>query len=325
MAVFLFYGQEDYLIDKEIKKLKSELLDSSFMSMAYKMYDNPPFQTLLECVQSAPLMFGNTLALIYYDKYLIGNKLSLDDKQIEALDYAFTNMSPSVNIIFVCRIPRDEYKKPDSRKKLYKVLSKHSQVREFAQYKSYDKTLFPPIIVNLVKEKGLTISSKTVGFLIAQLGSNLTLIDSELEKLKTAIHPKTTIDEASIEKFCTSTDDIFALADCILKQDKNEIIRQYKLLTEKKHPLQIFAILQTNIRELLSIKLCSSQKMTSSAIATKLKMNEKRVYALQQKLSNVSLERLIEIKEKLTEAEFKIKATNQSEISETVLEMVLLS
>ena len=98
-------------------------------------------------------MFGNTLALIYYDKYLIGNKLSLDDKQIEALDYAFSNMSPSVNIIFVCRIPRDEYKKPDSRKKLYKVLSKHSQVQEFAQYKGYDKK-FPPIIVTLAKEKG---------------------------------------------------------------------------------------------------------------------------------------------------------------------------
>ncbi|MBQ8887570.1 MAG: DNA polymerase III subunit delta [Candidatus Gastranaerophilales bacterium] len=323
MAVFLFYGQEDFLMDKEIKKLKGELLDSSFISMAYKMYDNPPFQTLLECVQSAPLMFGNTLTLIYYDKYLMGNKASLDDKQIEALDYAFTNMSPSVNIIFVCRISRDEYKKPDSRKKLYKVLSKHSQVREFAQYKGYDKT-FPPVIVNLAKEKGLTISSKTVEFLIAQLGSNLTLIDSELEKLKTAIHPKTTIDEASIEKYCTSTDDIFALADCILKQDKNEIIRQYKLLTEKKHPLQIFAILQTNIRELFSIKLYSEQ-MGTSAIASKLKMNEFRVGIILKKLSNVSLQRLIEIKERLTEAEFKVKSSSQSEISETVLEMVLLS
>ena len=323
MAVFLFYGQEDYLIDKEIKKLKSELLDSSFMSMAYKMYDNPPFQTLLECVQSAPLMFGNTLALIYYDKYLIGNKFSLDDKQIDALDYAFSNMSPSVNIIFVCRISREEYKKPDSRKKLYKVISKYAQVQEFAQYKSYDKK-FPPIIVNLAKEKGLTISSKTVDFLIAQLGSSLSLIDSELEKLKTAIHPKTTIDEASIEKFCTSTDDIFSLADSILKQDKNEIIKQYNLLLEKKHPLLIFSTLQTNFRELFLVKLYSEQ-MSASAVATKLKMNEFRVGIIQKKLLNVSLERLIEIKERLTEAEFKVKATSQSVICETVLEMVLLS
>ena len=76
MAVFLFYGQEEYLMDKEIKKLKNELLDTSFLSMAYKVVDNPSFNTLLECVQSAPLMFGNTLSLIHLDKYLIAFEAS---------------------------------------------------------------------------------------------------------------------------------------------------------------------------------------------------------------------------------------------------------
>jgi len=60
-------------MEKEIKKLKNELLDASFMSMAYKVFDNPDFHTILECVQSAPLMFGKTLTLISIDKYLIGN------------------------------------------------------------------------------------------------------------------------------------------------------------------------------------------------------------------------------------------------------------
>ena len=150
MAVFLFHGQEEYLINKEIKKLKSELLDSSFISMAYKVFDNPPFTTLLECIQSAPLMFGNTLSLISVEKYLVGNKLSLDDKQIESLDYALANISPSVNIIFVCKIPRDDYKKPDSRKKLYKTLSKYSQVREFVQYKTYQKELNSQIMMRVL-------------------------------------------------------------------------------------------------------------------------------------------------------------------------------
>ena len=34
------------------------------------------------------------------------------------------------------------------------------------------------------KEKDLTISSKTIEILVEQLGTNLTLIDSEIEKLK---------------------------------------------------------------------------------------------------------------------------------------------
>jgi DNA polymerase III delta subunit len=118
---------------------------------------------------------------------------------------------------------------------------------------------------------------------------------------------------------------IFALADFILKQDKNEIIRQYNLLLEKKHPLQILATLQSNFRELLAMKMFCSQKMSSSAIATKLKMNEFRVGIILKKLSNVSLERLVEIKERLTDAEYKAKTPPQAEIAETVLEMVLLS
>ena len=176
MAVFLFYGQEEYLMNKEIKKLKDELLDASFMSMAYKVFDNPDFHTILECVQSAPLMFGKTLSLISVDKYLIGNKMSLDDKQIESLDYALSTINDSVNIIFVCKVPRDENKKPDSRKKFYKTLSKYSQVREFAQYRNYDKQL-PSEIVKMAKEKELTISSDCVSVLIEQIGVNLTLID----------------------------------------------------------------------------------------------------------------------------------------------------
>ena len=41
MAVYFFWGQEEYLMEKEIKKLKNELLDASFISMAYKVFDNP--------------------------------------------------------------------------------------------------------------------------------------------------------------------------------------------------------------------------------------------------------------------------------------------
>ena len=322
MAVFLFHGQEEYLINKEIKKLKSELLDSSFISMAYKVFDNPPFATLLECIQSAPLMFGNTLSLISVEKYLVGNKLSLDDKQIESLDYALANISPSVNIIFVCKIPRDEQKKPDSRKKIFKTLSKYSQVREFAQYRNYDKQL-PTEIQKMAKEKDLTISSDSISTLVEQLGVNLTLLDSELEKLKVAIHPKKAVDSASIKKYCTSVDDVFILADLIIEGNKNEVLKQYNLLTEKKHPLEIFAFLQTNFQKFLVIKNYE-KKMSAADIGSKLRLHEFIVKKTQEKLRKTSLEKLIKIRENLIEVEYKIK-TGQTVSPETALEMVLLS
>ena len=321
MAVYLFYGQEEYLMEKEIKKLKNELLDASFMSMAYKVFDNPPFNTLIECVQSAPLMFGNTLSVISLDKYLVGNKLSLDDKQIESFEYSLSTLSDSVNIIFVCKIARDENKKPDSRKKLYKVISKYAQVREFAQYRNYDKQL-PSEIQKMAKEKELTMSSDSVAFLVEQIGVNLTLIDSELEKLKIAIHPNKNVDTNSIKKYCTSSDDVFVLADLILQGNKNEILKQYSLLTEKKHPLEIFAFLQGNFQRFIFIKNYE-KRMSTKDIASKLKMHEFVLQKTQEKLRRVSLSQLVQIRENLIEAEYKLK-TGQIASSEIVLELALL-
>lgn len=322
MAVFLFYGQEDYLLEKEIKRLKSELLDDSFMSMAYKVVDNPPFNTLLDCVQSAPLMFGSTLSVIYLDKYLVGAKLSLDDKQIESINYSLSTLSDSVNIIFVCKIPRDENKKPDSRKKLYKTIAKYAQVREFPQFKTYQKELNAQI-AKMAKEKELTISSDNIALMIEQLGANLTLIDSELEKLKIAVHPQKTISEEAIKKYCVSSEDVFILADLIIQGNKNEILKQYSLLTEKRHPLEIFSVLQSNFQRFLFIKNYE-KKMSTKEIALKLKLHEFIVMKTQEKLRKTSLDKLIKIRENLINAEYKMK-TGQSASSETVLELALLS
>ena len=321
MAVFLFYGQEEYLMEKEIKKLKNELLDASFMSMSYKVFDNPDFNTLMDCVQSSPLMFGNTLTIINIEKYLIGNKMSLDDKQIDSVNYALSNLSDNVNIIFVCKISRDESKKPDSRKKLYKTLSKYSQVREFAQYRSYDKQLQSEIL-KMAKEKDLTISSDNVSFLIEQLGVNLTLIDSELEKLKIAIYPNKSINQDAIKKYCTSSEDVFILADLIIQGNKNEILKQYDLLTEKRHPLEIFSVLQSNFQRFVFVKNYE-KKMSTKDIASKLKLHEFVVMKMQEKLRKISLDKLLKIRENLINAEYKLK-TGQSASSEILLELTLL-
>lgn len=322
MTIFLFYGQEEYLMEKEIKKLKNELLDASFMSMSYKVFDNPPFNTLIECVQSSPLMFGNTLSLINMDKYLIGNKLSLDDKQIESLDYSLSTLSNNVNIIFICKIPRDENKKPDSRKKLYKTLAKYAQVREFAQFKTYQKELNAQI-AKMAKELELTVSSDNIALMIEQVGSNLTLIESELEKLKIAIHPNKTINADSIKKYCTSSEDVFILSDLIIQGNKNEILKQYNLLTEKRHPLEIFSVLQSNFQRYIFIKNYE-KKMSTKDISLKLKLHEYIIMKTQEKLKKTSLDKLIQIRENLINAEYKLK-TGQNTSSETVLELALLS
>ena len=175
----------------------------------------------------------------------------------------------------------------------------------------------------MAKEKELTISSDNIALMIEQLGANLTLIDSELEKLKIAVHPQKTVNEEAIKKYCVSSEDVFILADLIIQGNKNEILKQYSLLTEKRHPLEIFSVLQSNFQRFLFIKNYE-KKMSTKEIALKLKLHEFIVMKTQEKLRKTSLDKLIKIRENLINAEYKMK-TGQSASSETVLELALLS
>ena len=267
-------------------------------------------------------MFGNTLSVVYIDKYLIGNKLSFDDKQLEIIETSLAALNNSVNIIFVCKISRDENKKPDSRKKFYKILAKYAQVREFAQYKTYQKELNNQIL-KMAREKDIIMSTETVNVMIEQIGSNLTLIDSELEKLKIAVYPEKKVTKESIKKYCTSSEDVFILADLIVRENKNEVLNQYNLLMEKRHPLEICSVLQSNLQRFIYIK-SSEKKMSIKDIAGRLKLHEYIVMKTQEKLKRVTLDRLIDIRENLVQAEYKMKI-GQAISSEVLLELALLS
>ena len=174
----------------------------------------------------------------------------------------------------------------------------------------------------MAKEKDLTIASDGVSFLIEQLGTNLTLIDSELEKLKVALFPEKTVNKQAIKKYCTSSEDVFILADLIIDGNKNEILKQYNLLTEKRHPLEIFSVLQSNFQRFIFIKNYE-KRMSAKDMSLKLKLHEFIVIKTQEKLKRISFERLIQIRENLINAEYKLK-TGQTVASDIVLELALL-
>ena len=175
----------------------------------------------------------------------------------------------------------------------------------------------------MAQEKSLTISSDNIVLLIEQLGSNLTLIDSELEKLKIAIHPEKTVKADVIKQYCVSSEDVFILADLIISGNKNEILKQYHLLTEKRHPLEIFSVLQTSFQRFIYIKNYANKK-SDKDISSDLKLHEFIIMKTREKLKNTSLEKLVKIRENLIDAEYKIK-TGKTVSSEILLELVLLS
>ena len=132
MAVYFFYGEEDFNIEKEIEKLKGTL-DKNFLEMSFKVYDNPKFPDLISILRTQPMMFGKMLVVIkcldYFSK-------TFEDKEIKEITKALEDNNENLDIVFTAQLPRDEGKKLDSRKKFFKLLSKYN-AREFATIPTY--------------------------------------------------------------------------------------------------------------------------------------------------------------------------------------------
>ena len=183
--IYFFYGDEEFNISNEIKKLKSNL-DKDFIEMSFKQFNNPKFPDLIAAVRTQPMMFGKMLIVINCLTYLSGkssDENGFDDKQIKQLTEALDNVSENLDVIFVAQLPPDSQKKIDKRKKIFKLLSKYNS-KEFVQIPSYKTAELESWIKQQAKSKDLKLSDDVAAEILLQVGSNLRLLDSELEKLK---------------------------------------------------------------------------------------------------------------------------------------------
>ena len=170
--LYFYYGQEDYNIELELQKLKNKVVDKTFLSTNYRVYENPNPQEFIDILRTPSLMFGNVLAVINCEKYFFDTKgkISFDDKELKQIEEAIEIMPDSLNVVLVCKIERESTKKIDTRRKIYKIISKSADVQEFPEFKPYQKEL-ATWIQKQVKKKDLIMSSEVVQFLIERKDS----------------------------------------------------------------------------------------------------------------------------------------------------------
>lgn len=316
MAIYFYYGDEEFNIEQEVNKLKKGL-DKNFLEMSLKTYDNPKFVDLISILRTQPMMFGKMLVIIKANDYF--NK-AFEDKEIKQIEEALEDNNENLDIVFVAELPRNEGKKLDSRKKFFKLLSKYN-AKEFPSIPTYKTAELESWIRKQAKSKDLEITSDAASRMIIQIGNNLREIDGELDKLKLFIYPQKQITKDTVKELCISNEDLFAFSDYLMKGEKDLALLEYRKLLEKKFCLEIVAALQTMIRKWILLKAKSSE--CSPFELSKLTGQHEYVVKLNlQKLKNTSLKDLVKLKQNLTEAEYKIKS-GQSLVPEKEVEDVL--
>ena len=311
MAVYFLYGDEDFNIDLELDKMRSAL-NPDFLSMSYQVLDNPPYDALINAIRTQPMMFGDMLTIINCENYFSGNKKQFEEEELSEIEKALDNCPDTLKIVFAVRLPRDENKKLDSRKKLFKILNKYNS-KEFPTYKTYKTAELSSWIKNRAKMKELSLNDDAIQLLIEQIGNNLRQFDSELDKLKLIAYPQKTVTKDMVKDISISNQDLFNFTELIMTGEKDRALLEFKRLTDKKHPLEILSAIQTMLRKWIILKIKASSHSTSE-LSKLVGMHEFVVKQTLQKLKKTAVADLVMLKENLYKAECNIKSTDASDI-----------
>ena len=310
MAVYFFYGDEDFNIELELQKLSSKL-NPDFKAMNYQEFDNPEYSVLVNALRTPPMMFGDMLIVINSEEYFLSNKNVFNDSELEDIDDALKNNPESLNVVFVVKLPRDENKKLDSRRKLYKILSKYN-TKEFPTFKTYKVADISNWIINQAKTKDITLNQDAISFLVEQIGNNLREFDAELDKLKLIAYPQKTVTKKMVEDICISNQDLFNFTELIMRGNKDSALLEFKKLLDKKHPLELLSAIQTMLRKWIILKISSNK--SSMELSKIVGMHEFVVKQTLEKLKNTSASELVRLKQNLFDVEFKIKSAEAIDI-----------
>ena len=310
MAVYFFYGDEDFNIELELKKLSAKL-NPDFKAMNYQELDNPEYSTLINALRTPPMMFGDMLVIINAEEYFLTNKNFFNDSELEDIEDALKNNPSSLDIVFVVKLPRDENKKLDSKRKLYKILSKYNS-KEFPTFKTYKTAEISNWIKNQAKTKDIILNQDAIALLIEQIGNNLREFNGELDKLKLIAYPEKTITKKMVEEICISNQDLFNFTELIMKGKKDYALLEFKKLLDKKHPLELLSAIQTMLRKWIILKTSSNR--SSIELSKIVGMHEFVVKQTLEKLKNTSASELVRLKQNLFNVEYKIKSAEAIDI-----------
>lgn len=310
--IYVLYGLEDYLINKEIKKIISDNKIDDFSVEKYDLLETP-LEKIIDGALTTSL-FSDKKMIIADNSYIFGSttkKLAIEHN-LESLDKYIENINENTILIFTLNS-----EKLDERKKQVKKLKEKGIVKEFNKENNINN-----IVLSFFD--GYKIANSTITKLINRVGNNLQILENEANKLKLYKDNKTITDEdVEIVTNKNIDMDIFNLIDNIVLKNKTKAIESYnEMIKYGEEPIKILIMLASQFRLMFQCKLLYKKGYTEKDIASTLKIHPFRVKLSLEKGRKFTEENLIKYIDNLADLDSKIK---QSEVDKKLfLELFIL-
>lgn len=244
-SLYIFHGEETYLRDHYLGKMKQALLTGGLDDFNYHPLPAREFSLsrLRELVDAMPMMSERTMVVV--------SDYDIDKGDREALADLLSDLPEYVCLVFVYDVI--EYR-PDGRSKLSKLVKEKGKVVNFARQEQGDLTDW---IARRFRAQGKEISTGDARYLIFLCGDLMTGLISEIGKIAAyAKAPRVTREDIDAVAAPQLDAVVFQLTDAIAAGDFDKAFLVLSdLLHMQEHPIMLLSVLGRQLRQLYTARL----------------------------------------------------------------------
>ncbi|MBD2139143.1 DNA polymerase III subunit delta [Anabaena sp. FACHB-1237] len=306
MPIYVYWGEDDFAIEKAVTILRDRILDPLWISFNYSCFSPDQSDTVIQALSQAMTPpFGGGGRLVW----LVNTNLfqSCPDHVLTELQRTLNVIPDNSTLLLTSR------NKPDERLKSTKLFKQFAtEVREFSLIPAWKTELLVKAVEDAAKIVGIKLTSHVVEFLAESVGNDTRLLYNELEKLQLYIQSsgKPLNVELVSQLVRNTTQNTLQLASAIRSGDTSKALNILNDLIIAAEPgLKIVATLIGQFRTWLLVKMMmESGEKNPQAIAQFAEINNpKRIYFIQQEIKSLSVKQLISILPLLLELEVSLK------------------
>ncbi len=255
--LYLFYGEERFLIQLYEQRIKKALLlpEDEMMNLDVMQSPQDPLQ-VQSSIETLPFMAERRVVIIKES-----GAFDLKPGKMGELADLMQDIPESATVIWI-------ESKVDKRSKFYKAVQKYGYVVEFKRLGENELLTW---IGQEVKRKGVQLDRNTASYFLSLTGNDMVRIQMELEKLTSYAKERGIISREDVDSIVSVTieNSIFKLTDHLGNQQPAAAYRIYRQLLEDNEPVQrIFFMMIRQFRLLYKASLM--QGADRNAVAKEL-------------------------------------------------------